>query len=174
MAKAKESKIVLERTYNVPLRKEVLKTPKYKRAHKAMMALRQFLAKHMKSDQIIIGRHANMKVWEQGMRNPPHHIQVIAKKDDEGKVMVELVGAPVDKPVEVKPAKGKAKKDALEEKVKEVKEEQAEKAKEIEKEEIKELKKEHPPQHKPKDATMPKNVEAHPSAPSGRNEMRKP
>ena len=46
----------LERTYNVPLRKEFLKVPKYKRAKKAVKALKQFLAKHMKSDNVKIGK----------------------------------------------------------------------------------------------------------------------
>ena len=46
---------ILERTYNVPLRKEFLKVPKYKRAKKAVTALKQFLVKHMKSDNIKIG-----------------------------------------------------------------------------------------------------------------------
>ena len=46
-AAEKKPEIVLERTYNVPLRKEWLKVPKYKRAKKAVTALRQFLVKHM-------------------------------------------------------------------------------------------------------------------------------
>ena len=41
--KIKEPKVVLERTYNVPLRKEWLKAPKWKRAKKAQM---QWLNSH--------------------------------------------------------------------------------------------------------------------------------
>ena len=94
----------LERTYNVPLRKQFLKVPRYQRAKKAVTALRQFLAKHMKSDTILIGRHLNMKIWSRGIKNPPHHVSVNAVKDDKGTVMAELVGAP--KPV-VKDEKAK-------------------------------------------------------------------
>ena len=45
MAKKEEKKI--ERTYNVPLRREWLKSPKYKRSKKAITGLRIFLIRHM-------------------------------------------------------------------------------------------------------------------------------
>ncbi len=83
---------MLERTYNVPLRKEFQKAPKYKRAKKAGAALKEFLAKHMKSENIKIGRSLNMKVWEKGIKNPPHHVQVEVKKFEDGKVTAELAG----------------------------------------------------------------------------------
>jgi large subunit ribosomal protein L31e len=183
--KDKEKKIILERVYNVPLRKEFLKVPKYKRSKKAMTALKKFLVKHMKSDNIVIGRHTNMKIWENGIKNPPHHIKVIAKKDEEGKVFVRLEGAPVEKPKETvkkKTTKKEATKEEkieeefkkLEEKTEKIKENMAEKAKEIQKEEINELKKEHPKEHAPKEAVKPKNIEAKPPAPQGKSEMRKP
>ena len=57
-AKKEEKKIVLERLYNVPLRKEFLKVPKYKRSKKAVTALKQFLSKHMKSDKVKVGKYA--------------------------------------------------------------------------------------------------------------------
>ncbi|MBR9699841.1 hypothetical protein GOV09_05265 [Candidatus Woesearchaeota archaeon] len=175
--KKKEVKIVLERTFNVPLRSSWLKSPKYRRSKRAMTALKAYLVKHMKSDAISIGRYANMKIWEHGIRNPPHHIKVIAKKDEEGKVKAELDGAPEEKPPE--PIKKRVKKEepeakALEEKVEKVKEEKAEKGKEIEKEEIKELKKEKPLQHAPKKEAKQKDVHAQPTAPAGKSEMRKP
>ena len=46
--KEKTDKILVEREYMVPLRKEWLKVPKYKRANKATKALKQFIAQHMK------------------------------------------------------------------------------------------------------------------------------
>ena len=56
MAKKDEPKQVLERTYNVPLRRELLKVPRYRKTQKATKALREFLAKHMKSDDVKIGK----------------------------------------------------------------------------------------------------------------------
>ena len=174
--KQEKKKPVLERTYNVPLRKEFMKAPKWKRTPRAVKALKEFMIKHMKSDNVKIGKYANKELWKHGMKNPPHHIKVNAVKDDEGLVKVELVGAPKEEPKLEKPKKAekKEKKTAEEKKaeklegaVEEAKEEKAEKAKEIEKEEIKEMKKEKPA-HAPKQPAIPKNVEQHPTAPMNR------
>lgn len=105
----------LERVYNVPLRKEFMKTPKYKRTMKAVKALREFLVRHMKCENIKIGRYANLKLHERGRKNPPHHIKIKAIKTTEkikGKdveiVKAELVGAPEEKKkVEEKPKETK-------------------------------------------------------------------
>jgi ribosomal protein L31E len=93
--KETKHKQVLERTYNVPLRREWLKVARYMRAKKASIALRQFLARHMKGE-VKIGLHLNKKLWEHGIKNPPHHIKVTAIKYDDGVVMAELVGHPVE------------------------------------------------------------------------------
>lgn len=162
----KERKIVLERVYNVPLRKKYQKAPRWKRTKRAVTALKEFVFQHMKAKEVKIGKYVNLELWKHGIRNPPHHIKVNCKKDEEGIVNVELVGAPEEKPkeepkkkpkkeeeeveIKVKEALGEEEKiEELEKKEKEVKEEKAEKAKEIEKEEIDELKKEHPKIHHP-------------------------
>ena len=82
----------LERQYNVPLRKGFRRTPKYKKAKKAVSTLKLFLNKHMKSDKVLIGKNLNEKIWERGIKNPPHHIKVTAIKDGEGVVKAELEG----------------------------------------------------------------------------------
>jgi len=90
---------MLERTYNVPLRREWLKAPKYKRAKKAVTALRQFLIKHMKPGldkdgkyKFKIGKQLNLHLWKHGIKNPPHHVKINVTKDDDGVVKVELFG----------------------------------------------------------------------------------
>ncbi len=90
MADKKESKQVLERAYNIPLRKEWLKAPMYKRAKKAVTATKQFLEKHMKSQDVRLNNELNNHLWAHGMRNPPHHVAVVAKKDDQGIVVASL------------------------------------------------------------------------------------
>ena len=77
MAKKKEeaSKIILERAYNIPLRRETLKAPSYRKAKKAITAVRQFISKHMKSSDINVGRYLNLKIWEHGIKNPPPSCQ---------------------------------------------------------------------------------------------------
>jgi large subunit ribosomal protein L31e len=84
----------LERTYTIPLRREYLKAPKYRRTEKASRALRDFLVKHMKSENIKIGKHLNEFLWMHGMKNPPHHVKVNVAKI-EGAVYAELFGKPL-------------------------------------------------------------------------------
>jgi|TARA_Y100000310_G_scaffold341807_2_gene442234 large subunit ribosomal protein L31e len=176
-------KNVLERVYNVPLRREYLKAPNWRRTPKAVRALRQFISKHMKSEDILIGKYANLELWKHGIKNPPHHIKVNAVKNDKGVVKVELVDLSgkakrelekvkvADKKKEdiekQKEAEEKAKKDAEKKKSEEAKaaedsKKQEEKAKQ--KEEIKDLKKELPKQP-PKQAPQPKQVQRQPTAP---------
>ena len=134
MAKKEEKpKIVLERVYIVPLRKEFQKVPPYRRTKKAVKALREFIAKHMKSGNVIIGKYANQLLWKNGIKNPPHHIKVTAIKDEKGKVSVELAELPPKAKRELE--KDKQLKKKKEEKETEKKGEEAKKAKEEKKEE---------------------------------------
>lgn len=89
---AQKETTTLERTYNVPLRKEYLKTPNWKRTKKAVAGLRKFLKRHMKSEDIKLGKELNEKLWEHGIKNPPHHVKITATKDDKGVVRAELFG----------------------------------------------------------------------------------
>jgi len=112
MAKKKEEpKVVLERTYNIPLRIEWLKVAKYRRAKKAVKAVREFLFKHMKAEEVKLGKYLNLELWKHGIKNPPHHIKVNATKDDKGLVKAEIVGAPVEKEPEKKEKKPKEEKE---------------------------------------------------------------
>ena len=94
MAKEEKPMIELERTYNVPLRRVFIRAPKWKRTRRASRALREFLVKHMKSDNVKIGKYLNLEIWKHGGKNPPHHVKVVATKDSEGLVKAELEGAP--------------------------------------------------------------------------------
>lgn len=174
MAKKEESsKVILERVYVIPLRRETLKVPNFKKANKAMRAVREFIAKHMKTQNVFVGKYLNLKIWKHGAKNPPGKVKVNATKDDKGKVVVELFDAPKEKPkVEEmkKPVKGEEAKiekaeEKIEKKLEATKEDRAEEAKKIEREEIKELQKEHPKQHAPKMQSQPKVQQVHPTAP---------
>ena len=175
MAKKEETaKKVLERVYTIPLRRETLKVPPFRKANKAAKTVREFISKHMKSDNVSIGKYLNLRIWQHGAKNPPHHVKVNAVKDDKGKVFVELVDAPKEK-IKVEEKKKIVKKEEkiqekpeekLEKEIEEIKEEKAEEAKKIEREEIKELQKEHPKVHHAQ--RMPakqKLQETHPQAP---------
>ena len=64
MAKKTEDKLTLERVYNVPLRREFMKVPRYRRAKRAVSALKQFIAKHMKAEEIKLGEYVNLELWK--------------------------------------------------------------------------------------------------------------
>lgn len=104
--KSKGMSMATERTYNIPLRRAWIKVQRYRRSKKAVTAVKEFLQKHMKAEEVKLGKHLNNALWERGMRNPPHHVKVNVKKDDEGKVFAEMVGAPTEeKKVEEKAKK---------------------------------------------------------------------
>ena len=112
---------MVERKYIIRLRKEYQKAPIYARTKKAVKAVREYLVKHMKNENVKLGRQLNMYLWQNGNRNPPHKVEVVAdihKDKDVEFVMAELAGHTLDdlKPkVEVKKASGIAGK--LEEKL---------------------------------------------------------
>jgi ribosomal protein L31E len=117
----------IERTYNIPLRKEWLKAPMYRRSKKATTAVREFLAKNMKVElsEVKIGKHLNEEVWSRGIRHPPHHVKVNVVKDDSGMVFAELVGHKIEEML-TKETKGKKEEKAKAEKPEAPKEKKAE------------------------------------------------
>ncbi len=79
----------MERIYTIPLR-DVKKTPRTKRAGKAIRYIRGYLEKHMKSDDVIIDQGLNEKIWERGIENIPSKIRVKAEKQEDGSVIASL------------------------------------------------------------------------------------
>lgn len=82
-----------EKIFTIPLRKEWLKAPDYKRTKKAVKATKEFIARHMKNENVKIGPALNEQLWSQGNKHPPHKVKVKSKIDD-GKALVELVDVP--------------------------------------------------------------------------------
>jgi large subunit ribosomal protein L31e len=72
----------MERKYIIPLRQGWLKVPGYRRTGRAVRDVKTFLAKHMKVEDVRIGRNLNMALWTDGNRNPPHKIEVYVKRFD--------------------------------------------------------------------------------------------
>lgn len=99
MAKKTETKTEkVEREYVIPLRKQVRKVPRYKKANKAIKTIKEFLVKHMKIydkdlRKIKLDKFLNEFVWFRGIRNPPHKIKIKAIKEGEI-VRVELAEMP--------------------------------------------------------------------------------
>jgi large subunit ribosomal protein L31e len=152
---------ILEREYIIPLRKEWLKAVGHKRAKKAIRAIREFLSKHMKSEDVRIGKWLNQKIWERGITNPVGKVKVKATKDDKGIVKAELAELPeYAKKIE---AKLKEKEEKLKSKKSEEKEkkEEEKKAEEAAKEEVKEEEKEKKEEEKIMHKEMRKEETSH-------------
>ncbi|HLF53693.1 MAG TPA: 50S ribosomal protein L31e [Candidatus Nanoarchaeia archaeon] len=143
-----------EREYVIPLRREFLKVPAYRRAGRAAKAIKKFIAKHMKIperdlEKVKIDIYLNNKIWFRGKANPPSKIKVRARREGEI-VKVELVETPehvkflmakhsrAHKSAEKKEEKAEVKP----EEKKEEKIEEKEKEKSVEESQIKEAKKE--------------------------------
>ena len=78
-----------EQIYIIPLR-DVQHTPRWERGKRAMKAIRDFLARHMKSEDIRLDQSINEAVWERGSHKPPSRIRVRAMKFEDGQVQAEL------------------------------------------------------------------------------------
>lgn len=94
----KQEKIELEREYVIPVRKRILKVPRYKRAKRAVKTIKEFLAKHMKVGgrdirKVKIDIALNNEVWFRGIKKPLTKIKVKAKKIN-GIVYAELAEIP--------------------------------------------------------------------------------
>lgn len=78
----------VEREYTIPLRAQVMKVPRYKRAKKAIRTIREFLVKHMQIrdrdlEKIKLDKYLNQMIWSRGIKTPPHKIKVKAIKEGE-------------------------------------------------------------------------------------------
>ena len=99
MAKKKTEPVEkIEREYIIPLRNKWKKVPRYKRANKAIKAIKEFLARHMKIrdrdlDKIKLDKYLNEFVWTRGIRKPPIKVKVKAVKEGDI-VRVELSDMP--------------------------------------------------------------------------------
>jgi len=110
----------MERKYIIPLRKEYQKSPIYMRTPRAVRTVKAFLKKHMKVDDIRLGKHLNMALWDNGNRNPPHKIEVNVKtfESKEGNyVRAEIPGKKFEEEEKKKEVKKKGK---LQEKIEKI------------------------------------------------------
>ena len=89
--KEAEKKIVLERTFVIPLSKAYRK-PRSHRARIAVSLLKQFVARHAKTAlaSVRVGAEVNSIVQSRGSRHPPKRVRVRIAKDEAGVAEVYL------------------------------------------------------------------------------------
>ncbi|MEK6928106.1 MAG: 50S ribosomal protein L31e [Nanoarchaeota archaeon] len=96
MAEHKEA--ILEREYTIPLRRFWFRVAMYERTSRAIKAIKQFVAKHMKVedrdvDKVKLDVYFNNAMWARGRSNPPAKIRVKVRKEN-GIVKVDFVDVP--------------------------------------------------------------------------------
>lgn len=109
---------MIERKYTIPLRKQFLKAQRYKRSYKSIKAVKEFLMKHMKVDDVRICKELNESILRHGRKNPPSKVEVkVVKVEEKGIKPYARVNL-VDAPLEIKEEKkGKSLGEKLKEKI---------------------------------------------------------
>ncbi len=77
----------LERVHTINLGK-VLLSPNNQRAKRAINMIKEYAARHMKTEEIKIEESISHQIWKRGIRHPPRKIRVKMTKTDEGFVLV--------------------------------------------------------------------------------------
>jgi len=83
-----EIEVVEEKVYTIPLRHVWTVTPRGKRAPRAVRDVRNYVARHMKSEEVAVSNEINSAIWGRSINKPPRKITVRAVKDKEGKVII--------------------------------------------------------------------------------------
>ncbi len=78
-----------EQVYVIPL-STAKRAPRWKRSKTAMIDIRKFLARHMKSEDVKLDMGINEHVWKRGGQRPPSRIRIRAMKFEDGQVQAEL------------------------------------------------------------------------------------
>lgn len=89
---------IIEREYVIPLRRYWFRVANYERTRRAVKAIKQFVAKHMKVadrdlDKVKLDVYFNNELWYKGRANPPARIKVKVRKEN-GIVTVNFVEDP--------------------------------------------------------------------------------
>jgi len=82
-----EIEVVEEKLYTVNFRKAWI-APRGKRTPRAVRILRDFVKRHMKTEDVIISNEINEKLWLRSIKKPPRRLRVRVVKDKEGNVIV--------------------------------------------------------------------------------------
>jgi large subunit ribosomal protein L31e len=109
--------MVEEKIFTISLR-EAFAKGRTQRAQDASRLVRNFLIRHMKSENVKIGNSINEDVWKRGMQKPPRKVRVHAVKE-ENIVYAELLGVDIKTPSKEEIKKKEEKKKQKKEKIKE-------------------------------------------------------
>jgi len=147
-----------EKVFTIPLR-EAFELERNKRARNASKIVRDFLIRHMKTENIKIGKSINESIWKRGISKPPRKVRIHVIKE-ENVVYSELLGIEIKTPSKEDVKKKEEKKKEKKEKIKEERKERKKKTIQDEiQEEIKGKVEETPKGLTPEEATKEKPKE---------------
>ena len=86
-AEFEDLEIVSEKMFTINLGRVWIAKPK-RRAPRAINTVKEYMKRHMKSDDIVITNEINEQIWSKGIGKPPRRIKVRAVKDNENRVIV--------------------------------------------------------------------------------------
>lgn len=102
-----------ERIYTINIRKAISKAPRWEKSKRSVAVVKNFLKRHMKGDEVKIGKSITEEIWKRGNQNPPKSIRIhaILTEDEKGKIIkAELLGVPFPEEKEKKEEKKKEEK----------------------------------------------------------------
>jgi large subunit ribosomal protein L31e len=114
-----------EKIFNIPLR-EAFEKERQKRARNASKIVRDFLIRHMKNENIKIGKSINEAIWKRGINKPPRKVRVHVIKEEDV-VYAEILGVEIKTPSKEEVKKKEEKKKEKKEKIKEERKERKKK-----------------------------------------------
>ena len=83
-----------EKTFTIPLRRHFRIYPRWRRTKIAVRATRNFLLKHLKTEEVKLGKYLNVYLHEHGRKNPPAMVKVKAWREV---WKADLIDAPIEK-----------------------------------------------------------------------------
>jgi large subunit ribosomal protein L31e len=141
-----------EKVFTIPLR-EAFEKERQKRARNASKIVRAFLTRHMKSENIKIGKSINEAIWKRGISKPPRKVRIHVLKEEDI-IYAELLGVDIKTPSKEEVKKKEEKKKGKKEKIKEERKERKKKTIQEEiQEEVKGKPAEVPSEIKPEEKT---------------------
>jgi len=91
--------MVEEKIFTINLRKLTLKAPKWEKSKKSIAIVKDFLKRHMKTEDIKMDKSITEEIWKSGSQRPPAKIRIKAYETEEGEkeekrkiVKAELLG----------------------------------------------------------------------------------
>ena len=83
-----------EKIYTINIRKAIAKVPRWEKSKRSVAAVKNYLKKHMKSDEVRIGKSITEEIWKGGNQNPPKSIRIhaiLTEDEDKGKMIIQSI-----------------------------------------------------------------------------------